>query len=361
MDVTDTRKDPTGLIIHKGTIVKGGIQKGECVTLSVTRGERSKTALNHTATHILHAALRKVLGSHVKQAGSLVAPDRLRFDFTHFSSVSPDDLNRIETFVNDRIRENIPVTAAEMDAEEAFKTGAVALFEEKYGDRVRVISLGEFSREFCGCTHTDRTGNIGLFKIISESSVAAGVRRIEALTGSSAVEYVQKAVKTVHEAAAILREKPEMLAERIKKLLSVQKSLEKEKEQLKSKMAMMTADAPGEEYRNINGVKVLAKKVSIDNPGALRELADNFRDKIQSGVVVLGAVSGPIALLSAVGTKDLPHRFHAGNIVREVASFVGGGGGGRPDMAQAGGTKPENLDQAIEKAHEIIAGIGQTR
>ncbi|MFO7559346.1 MAG: alanine--tRNA ligase [Desulfobacterales bacterium] len=354
MEVESTLKDPTGLIIHRGKIVRGSIQKGEEVILTVAGAKRSKTALNHTATHILHAALRTVLGDHVKQAGSLVAPDRLRFDFTHFSSVSPDDLNRIEKFVNDRIRENIPVNSDEMNAEEAFKTGATALFEEKYGDQVRVVSLGGFSKEFCGGTHTDRTGDIGLFKITGESSVAAGVRRIEALTGESAVEYVQHAVRTVNEAAGILKEKPEALAERIKKLMASQKSLEKEKEQLKAKMAMMSADAPREEYREINGIKVLAKKVSIDNPGALRELADNFRDRIKSGVVVLGAVSGSKALLIVIVTKDLTDRFHAGNIVKEVASVVGGGGGGRPDMAQAGGTKPENLDQAIEKAYEII-------
>ncbi len=354
MEVAGTLKDPTGLIIHRGKIVSGSIQKGEKVTLTVAGAKRSKTALNHTATHILHAALRTVLGDHVKQAGSLVAPDRLRFDFTHFSSVSPDDLNRIEKFVNDRIRENIPVDSDEMNAEEAFKTGATALFEEKYGDRVRVVSLGGFSKEFCGGTHTDRTGDIGLFKITGESSVAAGVRRIEALTGESAVEYVQHAVRMVNEAAGILKEKPEALAERVKKLVAAQKSLEKEKEQLKARMAMMSADAPGEEYKEINGIRVLAKKVSIDNPGALRELADNFRDRIKSGVIVLGAVSGSKALLIAIVTKDLTDRFHAGNIVKEVASVVGGGGGGRPDMAQAGGTKPENLDQAIEKAYEII-------
>jgi len=357
MDVADTLKDPTGLIIHKGKIVKGSIKKGEEITLAVTGGKRSKTALNHTATHILHAALRNVLGDHVKQAGSLVAPDRLRFDFTHFSSLSTDDLNQIETFVNDRIRENIPVNSTEMNAEEAFKTGATALFEEKYGDQVRVVSLGDFSKEFCGGTHTDRTGNIGLFKITGESSVAAGVRRIEALTGASAVEYIQNAVWAVNEAAGILKEKPEALAERIKKLIAAQKSLEKEKEQLKAKMAMMSVGAPGEEYKEINGIKVLAKKVSIDNPGALRELADNFRDKIKSGVIVLGAVSGSKVLLIAIVTKDLTDRFHAGNIVKEVASVVGGGGGGRPDMAQAGGTKPEKLDQAIEKAYEIIGKV----
>ncbi len=197
-------------------------------------------------------------------------------------------------------------------------------------------------------------GDIGLFKIISESSVAAGVRRIEALTGASAFDYVQRAVTTVSEVSGILKEKPETLVERIKKLIASQKTLEKEKEQLKSKMAMMSTEGPGDEYREINGIKVLAKKVSIDNPGALRDLADKFKDKVRSGVVVLGAASGSKALLIAVVTKDLVGRFHAGKIVKEVAAVVGGGGGGRPDMAQAGGTRPEKLDLAIDKVYEIV-------
>jgi alanyl-tRNA synthetase len=291
----------------------------------------------------------------VKQAGSLVAPERFRFDFTHFSGVDSDDLDKIETFVNDRIRENFPVSSVEMEAEKALKTGATALFEEKYGDWIRIISIGEFSKEFCGGTHVDRTGSIGLFKIISESSVAAGIRRIEAITGAAALRYIQDSLNTLHQASGVLKEKPEALVQRIKKMITTQKTLEKEIEQLKSKMAMISAQEDGDEFREINGIKVLAKKVTIDNPGALRDLADQFRDRIQSGIVILGAVSDTKALLIVVVTKDLSKRFHAGNIIKEVAAVVGGSGGGRGDMAQAGGTKPENLDLAIDKAFEIIA------
>ncbi|RJP80466.1 MAG: alanine--tRNA ligase [Desulfobacteraceae bacterium] len=355
MQVTSTFKDPTGLVIHRGNVLSGTVTKGEVVTLAVQEKERNRIALNHTATHILHAALRNILGDHVKQSGSLVASDRLRFDFNHFSAVNSNDLDKIEAYVNDRIRENFPVSSVEMDAEQALKTGATALFEEKYGDRVRVISLGDFSKEFCGGTHTGRTGNIGLFKIISESSVAAGIRRIEALTGEQAVSYIQEAVNILHQASGILKERPETLVQRIQKLTASLKSLEKEKEQLKSKMAMVSAGGAGDDYREINGIKVIAKKVSIDNPAALRDLADQFRDKVQSGIVVLGAVSGPKALLIVVVTKDLLKRFHAGNIIREVSAVVDGGGGGRPDMAQAGGTRPENLDMAIDKVYEIVA------
>ncbi len=355
MDVRNTVKDPTGLIIHQGKVLSGIVKKGDVVTLQVDEKKRSQIKVNHTATHILHSALRTILGDHVKQAGSLVAPERFRFDFTHFSGVDSDDLDKIETFVNDRIRENFPVSSVEMEAEIALKTGATALFEEKYGDWVRIISIGDFSKEFCGGTHVDRTGTIGLFKIISESSVAAGIRRIEAITGASALRYIQDSLNTLYQASGVLKEKPEALVQRIKKMITAQKTLEKEIEQLKSKMAMISAQEDGDEFREINGIKVLAKKVTIDNPGALRDLADQFRDRIQSGIVVLGAVSDTKALLIVVVTKDLSKRFHAGNIVKEVAAIVGGSGGGRMDMAQAGGTKPENLDLAIDKAYEIIA------
>ncbi len=352
MKVSDTVKDPTGLIIHKGKIISGHIKKGEAVTLMVDVTNRDATAQNHTATHILHAVLRQVLGDHVKQAGSLVSPDRLRFDFTHFSQVDSQELDKIETLVNQRIRENIPVQIAEMDAEEAFKTDATALFEEKYGDRVRVISLAGFSKELCGGTHTDRTGNIGLFKIVGESSVASGVRRIEALTGNAALKYIQKTSKIVQDTARLVKEKPEALVERVEKILSNQKSLEKELEQLKAKIASKAVDEV--EVKTVNGIKVLAKKVSVDKPAALRELADRFKEKIKSGIVVLGTVAGPKVLLIVMVTKDLVDRYHAGNIIKQVATVVGGGGGGRPDMAQAGGTKPEKLDQALEKVYEII-------
>jgi len=358
MEISDTIKDPTGLIIHKGEIVSGSIKKGEKVTLTVDKSQREATECNHTATHILHFALRSILGDHVKQAGSLVAPDRLRFDFTHFSQTNPETLDRIETLVNQKIRENIPVRIIEMDAEEAFKTDATALFEEKYGDRVRVVSLSDFSKELCGGTHTDMTGNIGFFKITGESSVASGIRRIEALTGEAAVEYVQKESKIMHDSARLLKESPETVPERIKKIMSVQKSLEKEVEQLKAKIAMRSADWAEEDVKSINDIKVLAKKVTVDKPAELRDMADRFKEKIKSGIVVLGSSADSKALLIVVVTKDLTDRFHAGKIVKEVASVVGGSGGGRPDMAQAGGTKPENLDQALEKVYEVVGTIG---
>ncbi len=355
--VTDTIKDPTGLIIHKGQIVSGQIKKGETITLTIDSELRDATALNHTATHILHSVLRRVLGDHVKQSGSLVSPDRLRFDFTHFSQVDPDILDEIEILVNKRIRENIPVRIEEMDAEEAFKTGATALFEEKYGDRVRVISIADFSKELCGGTHTKSTGNIGLFKIIGESSVASGVRRIEALTGQTALEYIQKTSKIIQNMTRLIKEKPETVTQRIEEMLTDQKSMNKELIQLKTKIAEMSVDGTEDNISSVKGIKVLIKKVSVDTPAALRELADRMRNKIKSGIVVLGSVAESKVLLIVIVTKDLTDRYKAGNIVKEVASVVGGGGGGRADMAQAGGTKPEMLDQALDRAYEVVKDL----
>jgi len=354
VEISDTIKDPTGLIIHKGTIQSGKIKKGDSVALTVDQPSRDATARNHTATHILHSVLRTVLGDHVKQAGSLVAPDRLRFDFTHFSQIDADTLNNIEALVNRRIRENASVQIEEMAAEEAFKTGAMALFEEKYGDRVRLISLSDFSMELCGGTHTRYTGDVGLFIIIDESSIAAGVRRIEALTGKAALEYTQTTRHLLNEAAFLVKDKPEALPVRIQNLLSHQKALEKEVEALKAKMAALSAEGKDDEVKTINGVNVLVKKVTVDSPGAMRNLADQFKEKIASGIVVLGSASGKKAILITLVSQDLMGRFHAGNIVREIAALVGGSGGGRPDMAQAGGTQPENLTQALEKAYEVI-------
>ncbi len=354
MRIKDTLKDPTGLIIHKGKIVSGSIKTGNMVNLEVDKNTREATALNHTATHILHSALRQVLGDHVKQAGSMVSADRLRFDFTHFSQVEPSTINEIEAVANLRVRENVRVGTTEMDAEEAFKSGATALFEEKYGDRVRVIDMAGFSRELCGGIHTGRTGNIGMIKIVSESSVAAGVRRIEALTGSAALAFTQNRDKIVSDISGIVREKPEAVTSRVKKLIADQKALEKEIDQLKTTIASKSVATAADEIRHINGIKVLAKKVEIDKPAALRDLADRFKDKIESGIVVLGAVIETKVLLIVIVTKDLTDRYHAGKIIKQVAAVVGGGGGGRPDMAQAGGTKPENLDKAFDKAYEVV-------
>jgi alanyl-tRNA synthetase len=352
--VLDTVKDPTGLIIHKARVISGSVGKGDAVSLKVNGAKRDATALNHTATHILHAVLRQVLGDHVKQAGSLVASDRLRFDFTHFSLIDGNILETIENLVNRRIRENIPTDIAEMDAEDAFKSGATALFEEKYGDRVRVVSLTDFSKELCGGIHTARTGNIGLFKIVSESSIASGVRRIEALTGESALAFVQQTARVLSETAHLLKDKTRAVPARVKKMQTDIKTIEKEVEQLKTRLATQATEGAADAVRSIDGIKVMAKKVSVDTPAALRNLADQLKDKIQSGIVVLGSAAGGKAMLIVVITPDLTGRYHAGNIIKEIAAEVGGRGGGRPDMAQAGGNQPENLEKALAKAYEIV-------
>jgi alanyl-tRNA synthetase len=354
MAVQDTIKDPTGLIIHKGRVTSGRILKGATVSLRVDDARRQATALNHTATHILHAVLRQVLGEHVKQAGSLVAPDRLRFDFTHFSMVDGDTLDTIESLVNRRIRENIPTSTQEMDADDAFKSGATALFEEKYGDRVRVVSLTDFSKELCGGTHTGRTGNIGLFRIVSEASVSSGVRRIEAVTGEEAMAYTQKTSRVLQETAHLLKEKVETVPRRVQKMITEIKTFDKEVAYLKTKLATEKTDTSGETVKSINGVKMMAQSVAVETPAALRNLADQFKDKIKSGIIVLGSTTGAKVMLIVVVTKDLTDRYHAGNIITQVAAVVGGKGGGRPDMAQAGGNQPQKLDEALKKAYEVV-------
>ncbi len=350
LTVTDTIKDPTGLIIHKGRVDAGKLAIDDTVTLTVDDDRRAATACNHTATHLLHKALQTVLGGHVKQAGSMVSPERLRFDFTHFSKVEPLDLERIEAIVNQQIRRDMTMSIEEMDAETAFKSGATALFEEKYGDRVRVVSLDDYSKELCGGTHTRSTGTIGLFKIVAEMSVAAGVRRIEALTGNVALAHVQNAESQLMGAAQQLKVAPEEVPVRVEKLLSDLKAAEKKLEQVKAELAVKAADKDAVETRQINGVNVTAQVVKIDSPAALRDLADRFSDRLGSGIVVLGAESDGKALLIVKVSKDLTKQYHAGNLVKIAAGKVGGGGGGRPDMAQAGGSQPENLNQAIDAA-----------
>jgi alanyl-tRNA synthetase len=352
--VTGVVKDPTGLLIHRLQVLSGAIRKGDAVTLVVDAAARAATARNHTATHLLHAALRQVLGEHVKQAGSLVGPERLRFDFTHFAHVAPEALEAIEASVNEKIRENIPTRIEEMAAEEAFKSGAMALFEEKYGDRVRVISLADFSKELCGGTHTARTGDIGVFKIVSESSVAAGVRRIEALTGAPALLQVQRLQRTLNEAGRLVKESPENLPARLARLLADMRGLEREVEQLKGRLSAASVAGTADEVREIAGVKVLVKRVEADSPAALRDLLDRYKDRLASGVVVLGGVhEGKVMLIAGV-TRDLTARFHAGRIIQQAAAAVGGKGGGRPDMAQAGGAQPERLPQALDQALAAI-------
>ncbi len=354
INITDTLKDPSGLIIHKGVVKKGDIQKGDSVTLKVNPTQRQNTALNHTATHILHSALKNILGDHVKQSGSLVTDSRLRFDFSHFSSISEKDLKAIENEVNLRIRENHPVQTKEMNMDDAVKEGATALFEEKYGDVVRVVSQGDFSSELCGGTHTRQSGDIGLFKILSEGGIASGVRRIEAVTAQAALNFIHNDHDLIGSSANLLKGSKEDVVLKIETLLKDKKSLEKQVEALKAKKASKSVEHIDDEIRKINGIKVIAKKVEIENPSQLRDLADKFKTKIGSGIILLGAKSGKKALLISVVTKDLTKNYKAGDIVKQAAKIVGGGGGGRPDMAQAGGTKPENLDKALESVFRVF-------
>ncbi|MFP4040147.1 MAG: alanine--tRNA ligase [Desulfosudaceae bacterium] len=359
MKVTDTVKDPAGLTIHRGRVESGRVKKGDPIRLSVDQSGRGATAGNHSATHLLHAALRAEVGDHVKQAGSMVSPERLRFDFTHFSMLEPQTLENIEAFVNDRVRENHLVKVREMSMDEAMAEGATALFEEKYGEAVRVIAMGDVSKELCGGTHVTRTGEIGFFKIISETSVASGVRRIEALTGAAALTHVQDQLRILHEAAGLLRESPASLVPRIEKMVREGRAQEKTIADLKARLAAAAVGGgPGREGDNhtrvINGIEVIARQVPADNPAALRDLADKLKDKLKSGVIVLGAATDTKAFLIVSVTKDLTGRIKAGNIIKEAAAVVGGGGGGRPDMAQAGGSRPDKISEAIEKACQVI-------
>jgi alanyl-tRNA synthetase len=353
--ITDTRKPLPDITVHVGQVTKGTLQIGQKVILSVDAEARQATALNHTATHILHAVLVDVLGDHVQQAGSLVAPERLRFDFNHFSALSADELLRIESEVNRHIRENQAVDTAEMGHDDAVAAGATALFGEKYGDRVRVVNLGDFSMELCGGTHTAAAGDIGLFKIVQEGGIAAGVRRIEAVTGQRALDYVQQQEATINRLAGTVRSDRSQLENRLLKLVERQKELEREVATLESRLKAGQADDILDRVQDVNGIKVLAAKVDQTDAKGLRDMADKLRDKLGSGVVAIGCpADGKASLLVAV-TKDLTDRVHAGKLIGVLAAEVGGRGGGRPDLAQAGGSQPDNLDAALQQVAGLVA------
>ncbi len=354
--IDDTRKPLADVTVHAGEVVSGTIRSGESATLQVDQSQRQATALNHTATHILQAVLIDVLGDHVKQAGSLVTPERLRFDFTHFSAMTGGELSRVETEVNRRIRENLSVESLEMAADEAIHAGATALFGEKYGDRVRVVKVGDFSMELCGGTHARAAGDIGLFKIVQETGIAAGVRRIEAVTGARAVELFQNQEQSITQMAALLKSDRSQLQPRLQKLLERQKELEREIETLQGRLNAGQAGNLLDQVQQVAGVKVLAARIDGSDAKGLRELADQLRDKLQSGIVILGCDQGGKANLLVAVTKDLAGRFHAGQIIRPLAERVGGKGGGRPDLAQAGGSKPENLAAALAEVGTIVGG-----
>ena len=353
-EVADTQRPLDRLITHVGHLRHGKIRVGDAVRLTVDDETRQATEANHSGTHLLQAALKTVLGEHVKQSGSLVDSERLRFDFTHFSRIEEGELRRVETLVNRMIRANVPVETAVMPLDEAVKTGATAVFDEKYGETVRVVEMTGFSSELCGGTHVARTGDIGFFKIVQESAVAAGVRRIEAVTGKKAVEHAQRIENELRETAGLLKIGLLETSERTEKLLRRERELEKEIESLKGKLAAKDSGDLMGRVRNLNGVDILSAVVEASDAKTLRDFGDKLRDRLRSGIILLGSRSEGKAMLLCIVTKDLTKRYHAGNIIKAVAPIVGGSGGGRPDMAQAGGQKPEFLEKALEKLPELL-------
>ncbi len=358
-EVKDTQKPAGELIAHMTKVVQGALKVGDEVHLKVNPLTRAPTRLNHTATHLLHAALRKVLGEHVKQAGSLVAPDRLRFDFSHFQPMTREEIRAVEDLVNEKIREDIEVQKKEMAYDEAMGEGAMALFGEKYGDRVRVLKIEHFSTELCGGTHVDRTGEIGLFKIVGESSVAAGVRRIEAITGAGALQYLRDLEDKWNGLARRLKAAPDEIPERIEKQAELLKKYERELSQLKAKLASGGGGGEGDmmqQVREVGGVKVLALRRDIDDLKSLRDFSDQVKNKLGSGVSVIGSAAEGKATLIVRVSKDLTPRFDAGKLAKELAAMVGGSGGGKAEMAQAGGPNLDGLDGALSKVYDLVQG-----
>ena len=353
--VEDVVKLLGGKFGHIGRVTKGMIKTGDAAALKVDTENRALSANNHSATHLLHKALRMVLGNHVEQAGSSVNADRLRFDFTHFSALTSEELERVEEIVNEQIRNSLTVKAENMPIEEAKKTGAAALFGEKYGDIVRVVSMGDFSIEFCGGTHVENTGVITAFKILSETGVAAGVRRIEALTAKGLMNYYNELEKKLLEAAKLVKASPDNLPEKIAHLLGENKALHSEIDSLKSKLAKDAAKDIMDRTTDVKGVKLLAAKVEGVDMNGLRDLGDQLKEKLGEGVIVLASAAEGKVSLMAMATKEAMDRgAHAGNLIKAAASLVGGGGGGRPNMAQAGGKNPEGIEDALAKAAQAL-------
>ena len=352
IEIQETTRPAPTVIMHKGKVSAGRIQEGERVEASVNPVTRQDAARNHTATHLVHAALRELLGPHVRQYGSLVAPNRLRFDFAHFKPLSSRDIDDIEALVNDHIRRNEPVRTHVMGVQEAVASGAMAFFGDKYGEQVRVVSVDTFSKELCGGTHCRQTGEIGLFRIATETGVAAGVRRIEALTGTGAMAQLKRLEAEVRELSELLKVGPSELAAKTKKLMTQLKDKERELEQVKLKLA--SGSGSEAQVRTIQGVTVHAQRADGMEGGELRTLADRLRDKLGSGVIALGSAKEGKAALLVVVTKDLTARLRAGDLIREMAAVIGGTGGGRPEMAQAGGKNPEGLNTALEKVFGLV-------
>ena len=355
--VEDTIKLRGGKFGHVGYMESGMISEGETVSLIVDSQARKDTEKNHSATHLLQKALKVVLGAHVEQKGSLVTPDRLRFDFAHFQAMTSEELSKVEDLVNEKIQASLPVNTNVMDIEEAKKSGAMALFGEKYTQKVRVVSMGDFSKELCGGTHVANTGEIMLFKIVSEAGIAAGVRRIEALTGKGVIEYYKKQEEMLQEAAKALKANPSQVVKKIQHLQSELKAVSSENESLKSKLAQGALGDVMDQVVEVKGIRLLAAKVEGVDMNGLRDLGDQLKEKLGEGVVVLAAVNdGKVNVLAMATDAAQKAGAHAGNLVKAVAAIVGGGGGGRPNMAQAGGRNPEKADEAIAAAAGILEG-----
>ncbi|HHJ15625.1 MAG TPA: alanine--tRNA ligase [Gammaproteobacteria bacterium] len=352
--VLDTRKQGDGVFVHIGELTQGSLTQGDKVEALVDDERRSATRLNHSATHLMHAALRQVLGEHVQQKGSLVDPERLRFDFSHFQPLTADELQRIEDLVNAQIRANAEVETRVMPVDEAMEAGAMALFGEKYGDEVRVLSIGDFSVELCGGTHARRAGDIGVFKIIAETGIASGVRRIEAVTGSGALEYIGETEKNLDDIAALVKAGREETVTRVGQLVERSRKLEKELETLKAKLASAQGSDLADQAQDVDGIKVLAARLEGADAKVLRETVDQLKNKLGAAAVILATVNGDKVALVAGVTKAETKRVKAGELVNQVASQIGGRGGGRPDMAQAGGNQPDKLDAALASVADWV-------
>jgi alanyl-tRNA synthetase len=360
VEIENTQRPSGELVVHRGKVVSGRVRVGEVAQLAVDRAAREATVRNHSGTHLLHAALRAVLGPQALQKGSLVTPERLRFDFTHDAPLTDEQIERIEDLVNAWIEANDPGTVRQMGYREAIAAGAIAMFTEKYGERVRVVSFGGVSTELCGGTHARATGDIGLLKVVSQSGIAAGVRRIEALTGLGALRFLREREKALRRVGELLRVAPDQAGERLEKLLEERKEREREIAELRRarNRGAGGAGAAAEQAapREIGGVRVLVRRVEGVDGKELRDLVDDLRGQLKSGLVLVASkLDGRVSLALGV-TPDLRERFKAGDLVREVAAVVGGKGGGRPDFAQAGGTQPEKLDDAVEKLYALVAG-----
>ena len=355
-EVKDTVKLLGGKVGHIGTVTRGMLKVGDEATLTVDGTKRADICKNHSATHLLQRALREVLGTHVEQAGSYVDGERLRFDFSHFAAMTQEELKKVEAMVNGKIAENLQVVTEVMSIEDAKKTGAMALFGEKYGESVRVVRMGDFSVELCGGTHVANTGVISSFKILSESGVAAGVRRIEALTGNGVLKYYENLEKTLEDASRVVKATPATLTEKCEHLMAELKALNSELESLKSKAAKEALGDVMDQVKEVGGVKLLAASVDGVDMNGLRELGDQLKEKLGEGVVVIlsNQEGGRVNMVAMATDGAIAKGAHAGNLIKGIAALVGGGGGGRPNMAQAGGKNPAGIGAAIAEAEKVL-------